>query len=176
MATLTWLESVFVIVKFAFAVGLLIDYISVISSLPVLESLTFKRFLMDPHSRLSQYNQRPPKAGPTIPNQRHMDSLGKFPSLDGFAKQSQQHTRQSRARHRKLSLSLSSPSSPTSPDDLFRPIATNSRIKQGERLRKDMYLAFVNNALQQKTLVRNLPFSILTSFIHKHMWFFYAGE
>jgi RNA polymerase I-specific transcription initiation factor RRN3 len=85
-----------------------------------------------------------------------MDSLGKSPSLDGFAKRSQQHTRQSRARHRKLSSSLSLPTSPTLPDDLSRPIATNSRIKQGERLRKDMYLAFVNNALQQKTLVRNL--------------------
>jgi RNA polymerase I-specific transcription initiation factor RRN3 len=79
-----------------------------------------------------------------------MDSLPhpKSPSLDGFAKE---RPRQSRGRHRKL---LSSLSSPTSPDDLTRPIATNSRIKQGERLRKDMYLAFVNNALLQKTLVR----------------------
>ncbi|TFK43795.1 RNA polymerase I-specific transcription initiation factor RRN3 [Crucibulum laeve] len=32
-----------------------------------------------------------------------------------------------------------------------RPIATNSRVKQDEKYRKDMYLAFVNNALQQKT-------------------------
>src|SRR6267154_1065997 len=119
--------------------------------------LILTTFSMDPHSRLSQYNQRPPKAGPTIPNQRQMDSLGKSPSLDGFAKRSQ-HTRQSRARHRKLSSSLSSPTSPTLPNDLSRPIATNSRIKQGERLRKDMYLAFVNNALQQKTLVRNLTY------------------
>ncbi|KAI0278642.1 RNA polymerase I-specific transcription initiation factor RRN3-domain-containing protein [Russula aff. rugulosa BPL654] len=116
---------------------------------------------MDPHSRLSQYNQRPPKAGPTIPNQRQMDSLGKSPSLDGFAKRSQQHTRQSRARHRKLSSSLSSPTSPTLPDDLSRPIATNSRIKQGDRLRKDMYLAFVNNALQQKTLGNNESYDVL---------------
>ena len=35
-----------------------------------------------------------------------------------------------------------------------RPIATNSRIKQNENYRKDMYLAFVNNALQQKLNVR----------------------
>lgn len=40
--------------------------------------------------------------------------------------------------------------------DLCRPIATNSRIKKNERFRKDMYLAFVNNALQQKFLVRTL--------------------
>ena len=31
-----------------------------------------------------------------------------------------------------------------------RPIATNSRIKQDENYKKDMYLAFVHNALQQK--------------------------
>ena len=34
-----------------------------------------------------------------------------------------------------------------------RPIATNSRVKQDERYRKDMYLAFVNNALQEKVNV-----------------------
>ncbi|GLB34084.1 putative RNA polymerase I-specific transcription initiation factor RRN3 [Lyophyllum shimeji] len=32
-----------------------------------------------------------------------------------------------------------------------RPIATNSRVKQDEKYKKDMYLAFVHNALQQKT-------------------------
>jgi hypothetical protein len=89
---------------------------------------------MDPHSRLSQFNQRPPKAGPVAINQRHMDSLS--PSLHRFTK--------------------SSPSTPQSKslDNLSRPIATNSRVKQGERFRKDMYLAFVNNALQQKFIVR----------------------
>ena len=95
-----------------------------------------------------------------------MDSLPypKSPSLDGFAKRSQQRTRQSRGggRHRKLSSSLSSP---TPPDDLSRPIATNSRIKQGERLRKDMYLAFVNNALHQKTLVRCLRLALFSDLI-----------
>jgi RNA polymerase I-specific transcription initiation factor RRN3 len=34
-----------------------------------------------------------------------------------------------------------------------RPIATNSRVRQDEKYRKDMYLAFVNNALQQKANV-----------------------
>jgi hypothetical protein len=35
-----------------------------------------------------------------------------------------------------------------------RPIATNSRVKLDEKFRKDMYLAFVNNALQQHANVR----------------------
>lgn len=44
------------------------------------------------------------------------------------------------------------PSPPASASLLIqRPIATNSRIKQDEKYRKDMYLAFVNNALQQKS-------------------------
>jgi RNA polymerase I-specific transcription initiation factor RRN3 len=63
-----------------------------------------------------------------------MDSL--FPSLHRFTKSSS-----------------STPQS-KSLNNLSRPIATNSRIKQGERFRKDMYLAFVNNALQQKIIVR----------------------
>ncbi|KAH9959855.1 RNA polymerase I-specific transcription initiation factor RRN3 [Russula dissimulans] len=101
---------------------------------------------MDPHSthsRLSQFNQRPPKAGPA---QRYMDLLPhpKPPSLDGFSKRSSGP--RPRARSGKSS------SSPTTLGDPSRPIATNSRIKQGERLRKDMYLAFVNNALEQKML------------------------
>lgn len=46
------------------------------------------------------------------------------------------------------------PSPPASASLLIqRPIATNSRIKQDEKYRKDMYLAFVNNALQQKSNV-----------------------
>lgn len=32
-----------------------------------------------------------------------------------------------------------------------RPIVTNSRVKHDEQYRKDMYLAFINNALQQKS-------------------------
>ncbi|KAG5648819.1 hypothetical protein DXG03_000168 [Asterophora parasitica] len=46
---------------------------------------------------------------------------------------------------------------PKKPDPLVtallvrRPIATNSRVKQDEKYRKDMYLAFVHNALQQKS-------------------------
>ncbi|EKM79897.1 hypothetical protein AGABI1DRAFT_119954 [Agaricus bisporus var. burnettii JB137-S8] len=44
-----------------------------------------------------------------------------------------------------------------------RPIATNSRIKQNENYRKDMYLAFVNNALQQKLNGISEPFNELVS-------------
>ncbi|THH19901.1 hypothetical protein EW146_g1348 [Bondarzewia mesenterica] len=57
------------------------------------------------------------------------------PSLDGFAKPLR---KASSASTQSLLVS--------------RPIATNSRIKQDEKLRHNMYLAFVNNALQQKAL------------------------
>ncbi|KAF8735458.1 hypothetical protein AX14_002038 [Amanita brunnescens Koide BX004] len=77
---------------------------------------------MDPHSTKSQFNQRLPKAGPVA---RSQDSVAM----------------QKRAAKR---VKLPSPS-PTE-----RPIATNSRIKQDEQYRKDMYLAFINDALQKK--------------------------
>ncbi|EAU84392.1 ribosomal DNA transcription factor Rrn3 [Coprinopsis cinerea okayama7 len=44
-----------------------------------------------------------------------------------------------------------------------RPIATNSRIKQGENLRRDMYLAFVNNALQEQSQGKSGPFNELVN-------------
>lgn len=104
---------------------------------------------MDPHSRHSQFNQRPPKTGPIALASRHMDfSLSKSsPSLDEFTR----HPAPSRK-----SSSASSPSLLAS-----RPIATNSRIKQDEKLRKDMYLAFVNNALQQKVMVGATQYLII---------------
>lgn len=34
-----------------------------------------------------------------------------------------------------------------------RPMVTNSRIKQNEKYRSDMHLVYVNNALEQKSLV-----------------------
>jgi RNA polymerase I-specific transcription initiation factor RRN3 len=34
-----------------------------------------------------------------------------------------------------------------------RPIATNSRVKQDEMVRRNMYLSFITNALQQKSNV-----------------------
>lgn len=37
-----------------------------------------------------------------------------------------------------------------------RPIATNSRVKKGEQFKRDMFIAFVNRALQEKLNVRVL--------------------
>ena len=72
--------------------------------------------MMDPHSRLSQFNHRVTKAGP---QSRNSDLL-KMPS--------------------RISTKAV----------IRRPIATNSRVKQDEILRRDMHLSFVSNALQQK--------------------------
>ncbi|PFH51328.1 hypothetical protein AMATHDRAFT_59411 [Amanita thiersii Skay4041] len=95
---------------------------------------------MDPHSTLSQFNQRVPKAGPIPRSQEQMSS-------------------QKRSQKRKIQPQLLSPSSDT-PE---RPIATNSRIKQDEKYRRDMYLAFVNNAVQQKSAGVSEPFDELVS-------------
>lgn len=94
---------------------------------------------MDPHSRLSQFNQRAPKAGP-MPQSRYPDLSQLKPSLEGFGK---------RPSARK--------SSPAPSLLVRRPIASNSRVKQDEKYRKDMHLAFVNNALQQKAAVSVSP-------------------
>jgi RNA polymerase I-specific transcription initiation factor RRN3 len=99
--------------------------------------------VMDPHSRLSQFNQRNPKTGPLPPNNRFMEPLIKA-SLGKSPRNSQK-----------------SPSSPA-PWLASRPIATNSRVKQDEKYKKDMYLAFADNALQQKANVRHLCFFRLT--------------
>ncbi|KAH9055594.1 RNA polymerase I-specific transcription initiation factor RRN3 [Lactarius vividus] len=98
---------------------------------------------MDPHSRLAQFNQRSPKAL----NSRQMDVLfhPKSPILDRFAKRSDASGSSSSGKGRKRSSSVLL-------DGSSRPIATNSRIKKDERFRKDMHLAFVHNALQQKAL------------------------
>ena len=110
---------------------------------------------MDPHSRFSQFNTRQPKAGP---DQRRIETPMKtLEALDNFRKKAGGAT---------FSKSASSPAALGS-----RPIVTNSRVKQGalvclsvlsypyslcitdEQFRKDMHLAFVTNALQQKSKV-----------------------
>ena len=55
----------------------------------------------------------------------------------------------------KRSATKKSSESPSASEPLLiqRPIATNSRIKQDEKYRKGMYLAFVKNALQQMSNV-----------------------
>ncbi|TFK55617.1 RNA polymerase I-specific transcription initiation factor RRN3 [Heliocybe sulcata] len=86
---------------------------------------------MDPHSRHSQFNQRQRKVGPLPPSTRYMEQTQVKAPGTGSLK--------NRARS-SSSTSLS----------VARPISTNSRIRQDEQYRKDMYLAFINNALQQK--------------------------
>lgn len=89
------------------------------------------------HSRHSQYNnKRLPKSGPS-PTARFMEKPALLVSLP------------------KPKLSKSTSSALNSPSLLTpRPIATNSRVKQDEKYRKDMYLAFVSNALELKLSVR----------------------
>ncbi|KAG6830153.1 hypothetical protein H0H87_008996 [Tephrocybe sp. NHM501043] len=86
---------------------------------------------MDPHSRHSQFNQRAPKSGPKALNIRFIDPMAQIkPPVN------------------------KRPTGPQKTDLLSslvrRPIATNSRVKQDEKYRKDMYLSFINNAFQQK--------------------------
>jgi RNA polymerase I-specific transcription initiation factor RRN3 len=85
---------------------------------------------MDPHSRLSQYNHRPPKAGPLTQNTRAL-------SMD--------KKRQAGPQKQQFD--------PSALLLLARPIATNSRVKKAQKLHRDMHLAFVNNALEHKSQV-----------------------
>ncbi|KAI0751039.1 RNA polymerase I-specific transcription initiation factor RRN3 [Daedaleopsis nitida] len=100
---------------------------------------------MDPHSRFSRFNARQTKAGPLASTSRYMDQPPKPRIvLDNLPTKSGPKTPSTPKR----SSSISSSST------LYaeRPIATNSRVKQDEQYRKDMHLAFVNNALHMKTL------------------------
>ncbi|KAJ8462764.1 hypothetical protein ONZ45_g17815 [Pleurotus djamor] len=100
---------------------------------------------MDPHSTLSQYNQRTPKSGPITPKIRHSESAPRI-STENFAKRG----------------ASTGPKSSTMPVPLVRrPIITNSRVKQDEKYRKDMFLTFVDNALQQKAMGVKEPFDEL---------------
>nr|GAT45355.1 RNA polymerase I-specific transcription initiation factor RRN3 [Mycena chlorophos] len=106
---------------------------------------------MDPHSTLSQFNSRPPKAGPAAQKHKYMESQQQAkPSLDSFPKKS------SAGSARKAAASAPS-------GVMRRPIATNSRIKQDDQYRKDMHLAFVNNALVQKAKGVREPFDELVN-------------
>ncbi|KAJ6515511.1 RNA polymerase I-specific transcription initiation factor RRN3 [Mycena sanguinolenta] len=101
---------------------------------------------MDPHSTLSQFNQRrTPKAGPMA--QKYMEVQQPKPGLDSFPKRP----------------SGSRKPSPSPTVLIRRPIATNSRVKQDEKYRKDMHLAFVNNALVQKANGSSEPFDELVN-------------
>ncbi|KAF9567366.1 RNA polymerase I-specific transcription initiation factor RRN3 [Agrocybe pediades] len=84
---------------------------------------------MDPHSRRSQFNQRAPKSGPPSRNADIISTHKPEP---------------------KMPLKKTSTSSSETSLLIRRPIATNSRVKQDEIFKRDMYLSFVTNALQQK--------------------------
>ncbi|KAJ7639197.1 RNA polymerase I-specific transcription initiation factor RRN3 [Roridomyces roridus] len=99
---------------------------------------------MDPHSTRSQFNQRAPKAGPKAHKYMEMPK----PALEPFPKRP---------------ASASRKPSPSPVGLINRPIATNSRVKQDEKYRKDMHLAFVNNALLQKANGSSEPFDELVS-------------
>ncbi|PIL37371.1 hypothetical protein GSI_01064 [Ganoderma sinense ZZ0214-1] len=99
---------------------------------------------MDPHSRFSHFNSRQTKAGPVPSSSRHMEQPKPRINLDHLPKKGSKTS----PSPPKRSSSIPSPS----PLHAERPIATNSRIKQDEQYRKDMHLAFVNNALQMKTM------------------------
>ncbi|KAJ7044704.1 RNA polymerase I-specific transcription initiation factor RRN3 [Mycena alexandri] len=100
---------------------------------------------MDPHSTLSQFNQRAPRAGPM--SLKYMEVQQSKPGLDSFPKRP----------------SASRKASPSPAVLIRRPIATNSRVKQDEKYRKDMHLAFVNNALLQKANGISEPFDELVN-------------
>ncbi|KAJ3545477.1 hypothetical protein NMY22_g2430 [Coprinellus aureogranulatus] len=110
---------------------------------------------MDPHSRHSQFNKRHPKSGPQsrsmpttpLPVSSTSHPLGESSILSPF----------SGKLPSKMKRKATEPS-------IRRPIVTNSRIRQqGENLRRDMHLAFVNNALQEKTQGRSGPFDELVN-------------
>ena len=91
---------------------------------------------MDPHSRFSQYNHRPPKAGPRTQATRTLPmDKKKQAGLYG-------------GRFDASAVIL-----------IARPIATNSRVKKTEKLHRDMHLAFVNDALERKSQVRSFSLS-----------------
>ena len=86
---------------------------------------------MDPHSRLSQFNHRPPKAGPPAQNVRALPMDRK------------KQTGPQKQQFDPSALLLAA-----------RPIVTNSRVKKNQKLYRDMYLVFVNSALERKSQVR----------------------
>ncbi|RDX53851.1 RNA polymerase I-specific transcription initiation factor RRN3 [Lentinus brumalis] len=108
---------------------------------------------MDPHSRFSRFNSRQTKAGPVVSASRYMDQPKPRLVLDDL---STKKGPKSPSAHRR-----SSSASSTSVLYGERPTVTNSRVKQDEQFRKDMHLAFVNNALHMKTMGISEPFDQL---------------
>lgn len=86
------------------------------------------------HSNMSSFNQRQPKAGPSVLPPPHFQQDNSHPKPTAYTKRSYSGTKVDTFLNRK--------------------IATNSRIEKDEKYKKDMHLAYVNNALLQKTKVR----------------------
>ncbi|KAF8555371.1 RNA polymerase I-specific transcription initiation factor RRN3 [Imleria badia] len=91
---------------------------------------------MDPHSTHSQFNQRMPKSGPYTPTTRFMEQPPKI-AIEKYAKSPPSAKSTAHTADPLLSLAQ-------------RPIATNSRVRQGEQFKRDMFVAFINKALQEK--------------------------
>jgi len=101
--------------------------------------LTPVTIAMDPHSTRSQFNCRTPKAGPPSRSTSEKIFTQDTPKMPPKKKAKTDGT----------------------PSLLIRrPIATNSRIRQDEILKKDLYLSFVTNALQLKLTVSSIVHSL----------------
>jgi hypothetical protein len=112
-------------------------YVILISTVLFWSRVESKRLsVMDPHSRLSQFNQRSPSAGPSLLKSRFTDSAPK-------------HGGKTQKTPLKTATATAGFSSP-----YMRPMATNSRVKQDVKYKSDIYLSFVSNAMQQKAQVR----------------------
>ena len=109
---------------------------------------------MDPHSRHSQFNTQVgrPKTGPELQTVRGVkmepktvavfDQFRKSDSAGSFASSSSSKSSSSYEKKDR--------------DGKERPIASNSRVRKDEKYRRNMYLAFVDNALVQKARVSTL--------------------
>ena len=115
---------------------------------------------MDPHSRISQFNQRPPKSGPQLQHMRQMEQRDRMITtanvFDHFAKPGSSST----SKHASVIVSEKAVrkdkgNGSTNALSAYstRPIATNSRVRRDEKSRRDMYLAFISNALSEKAKV-----------------------
>ncbi|KAF7302012.1 RNA polymerase I-specific transcription initiation factor RRN3 [Mycena indigotica] len=104
---------------------------------------------MDPHSTHSQYNARPPKAGPAAA----------APARAGGRKGKE---KEGAGRDREKGKEREGTVAPSGA--MRRPIASNARVMEAQQMqRTDMHRAFVGNALAQKTLGTREPFDALVA-------------
>ena len=118
---------------------------------------------MDPHSRLAQFNQRPPKSGPQVQRMRQMEQRERPITTANVFDHFTRHSSPSSSAHAVVFVServVGKDKENAAGNELAaysaRPIASNSRVRRDEKSRRDMYLAFINNALSEKAKVRTL--------------------